>query len=320
MEARINVPLASSRASKKSKMWHPDIPFLQLSWDATSFKELMACPRRYYFSTVLGFKTKKDSFHLKFGKFYHEALAAYDWARLNKANWEEAQEYAIAKALEITYGWDSEDKAKNRFSLWRTVQWYTEKFRMDDPVKICIDKNGKPLNELNFLMQIPLHPDIDHNSDYFFCGYFDGIVEYAGMTFIQERKTTGSTLSKKYFTQFKVDCQIDLYSLASSIVYYKDVQGVLIDAAQVVINFSRFARVESLRTPEQLDEAMNELMGWIKVAERYAMNRVYPRATRFCFMCPFLDVCAVPPASRGGILKSDFIVEDWDPTVERREG
>ena len=62
---------------------------------------------------------------------------------------------------------------------------------------------------------------------------------------------------------------------------------------------------------------MRELEHWIKLAEGFAAQRFWPKATRFCFMCPFKTVCSRDPASQAGTLVGEFRVEDWDPTIDR---
>lgn len=310
------LPIASSRVAAGSRMWHPDIPELQVSWDATSLKELQHCPRKYFFAVVLGFKTDKESFHLTFGRYYHRDLEVYDKALAKGASWEKAQELAVFQALIDGHDWDSGDAAKNRFTLWRTVQWYTESYTPENnKVKFLLDHEGKPLLELPFSFSLPFTAPGGH--DYLACGYFDGLVEAMGGLYVLERKTTGKTINTEWFKNFDVDCQIDMYSTASKIVYEVPVRGVLIDGAQITANFSRFARAPSMRTEPQIEEFLVELEHWIKLAESFATNKFWPKATRFCFMCPFKTVCSRDPASQAATLFGEFRVEDWDPTIDR---
>lgn len=50
----------------------------QIAWDSTSLGLLKECPRKYYYTIILGYKPKRESVHLKFGLLYHGALEAYD--------------------------------------------------------------------------------------------------------------------------------------------------------------------------------------------------------------------------------------------------
>jgi hypothetical protein len=298
-------------------MWHPDIPELQLSWDATSLKCIQHCPRRYFYEIVLGYKTEKESHHLVFGRHYHSSLEAYDHAVSVGVPWENAQDIAVHQALRLSYGWESGDAAKQRFSLWRSVQWYTEQFRPEtDRVKPVLN-DGKAMLEQGFSFQLPFTAPGAH--DYMGCGYFDGVVEAMGGIYVRERKTTGKTLNADWFRTFDVDCQIDMYTTAGKVVFDYPVRGVLIDGAQVTINFSRYGRAPSTRTEPQLEEFLDDVGQWIMMAESYATNRYWPKATRFCFMCPFQSVCSKDPASRIGALIGEFRIDDWDPTLERSE-
>ena len=81
-------------------MWHPDIPKLQLYWDATSLKALMTCPRKYQYEIVEGYRGSKID--LEFGRIYASAVERYKKAILAGVDWAEAQRSAVRYALDET--------------------------------------------------------------------------------------------------------------------------------------------------------------------------------------------------------------------------
>jgi len=85
----------------------PVLPALQISWDATSLRALMACPRRYEYSILRGFRTPfagHDSPHLAFGHYFASAVETFHKARLAGKSKDEAQLEAVAYVMKAT--WD----------------------------------------------------------------------------------------------------------------------------------------------------------------------------------------------------------------------
>jgi hypothetical protein len=288
----------------------------QFAWDSTSLGWLKTCPRLYYYSMVLGYRRKADglSVHLKFGLVYHAALELYDHERAAGEGHEHALRSALRYTLTETWvdgaPWESEHNLKTRSSLIRSVIWYLEEFH-DDNAKTVILDNGKPAVELSFKMQV---------GDNLLCGHLDRLVEYQDSTFVMDRKTTTTTVSSYFFDRFKPDNQMTLYTLASKIVFGAPVQGVIIDAAQIAVGFSRFARGITYRTPRELEEWLGDTNAWITQAHAFTDAKHFPQNDKACHQyggCTFRRVCGSDPAVRDHHLRSDFEVIRWNPLIPR---
>jgi hypothetical protein len=106
------------------------------------------------------------------------------------------------------------------------------------------------------------------------------------------------------------------YTLGGKITFAQPVKGVMIDAAQVGVTFSRFARGTSLRSDDQLDEWLSQTAYWVKLATSYAEADFWPLNESSCdkyFGCPFRPVCSKPPRQRETWLKADYTHRLWDP-------
>jgi hypothetical protein len=283
---------------------------LQWAWDSTSLALLKECPRKYHYVMIEGWRAKGESVHLRFGGLYHSALEGYDKLRAEGAGHDEALEEVIYNTLVDTWDrptcpeckqqaggtwfcancgapgnfdgkpWDSGHNLKNRHTLIRTIVWYLEAFR-DDAAKTVILADGKPAVELSFRMELdewPAHNDgwrwLQEDHPYTLCGHLDRLVEFAGGYYVMDRKTTGSTLGGYYFDGFNPDNQMTLYTLAGRIIFNTPVRGVIIDAAQIAVGFSRFDRGITYRTEDQLNEWMKDLSYWFSTAARYAERRL----------------------------------------------
>src|SRR5215470_9778652 len=116
------------------------LPTLQLYVDASSLTEFKTCPRKYYYSIVLGRQPTQESVHLTFGTLLHSAVELYHKTRFHKGSVKSHNETLreVVKWLmnatwdkEHNRPWTSNDKYKNRFTLVRTVVWYLDEHQED---------------------------------------------------------------------------------------------------------------------------------------------------------------------------------------------
>jgi hypothetical protein len=347
------VNLASSRQEHSPAMIEAvpaQSPFfagttLQWAWDSTSLALLKECPRKYHYVMVEGWRAKGESVHFRFGGLYHSALEQYDKLRAEGTSHDEALEEVVYNVLLDTWEpdepneapfeqyphragkpWDSGHNLKNRHTLIRTIVWYLEGFR-DDAAKTVILADGKPAVELSFRMELDQWPTgqdgwrwLTEEHPYTLCGHLDRLVEFAGGYYVMDRKTTGSTLGGYYFDGFNPDNQMTLYTLAGRIIFNTPVRGVILDAAQIAVGFSRFDRGITYRTEDQLNEWMHDLGYWLSAAARYAERGYWPMNDKACNNyggCQFRKICSKAPQVRESFLESDFERRAWNPLEVR---
>jgi hypothetical protein len=297
---------------------------LQYAWDSTSLGYLKECPRKYYYTIVEGWRQKGSSVHLEFGGLYHSALERYDDHRAHGQDHESALHDVVTAALNESWPWPHDHNTKTRFNLIRSIVWYLDQF-VEDAAKTVILANGKPAVELSFRFELSRWPSeswqsLESDQPYLLCGHLDRLVEFSGGTYVMDRKTTGSTLGGYYFDGYNPDNQMSLYSIAGRLVYNTPVRGVIIDAAQVAVGFTRFDRGFSHRTEAQLEEWMKDLGFYLDQAERFARDGYWPMNDRSCHNyggCPFRKVCSKDPAVRQTFLESDFERRPWNPLEVR---
>lgn len=319
----------------------PQSPFLlgtniQFAWDSTSLGLIKSCPRLYQYTLIDGYQPKGESIHLRFGIEYHQALQEYDISRANGIGHEDAIHDTIRELLTRTFGWnpDQDSKAgryKNRSSIIQLVVDYLDHF-IHDPAETFILENGKPAAELSFRFEldwgpkaaeaIPIeHPDngtydngvtvqYTHSQPYLLCGHLDRVVDFNDQLLVMDRKTTTATPGQYYFAQFEPNNQMSLYTLAGKVVLNTPIKGVIIDAAQVLLESpNKFIRGFTYRTPGQLDEWVNDLRIILATAETYAEANYWPMNDTSCDKfggCKFRDVCSKDPAVRDRFLAADF--------------
>lgn len=293
---------------------------LQFAWDSTSIELAQTCLRKYYYSMIRGIKPRRESVHLLFGGIYASALEHFYKYRAEGDSIDDALRKVIREAL--TDSWDAEhgipkhfdDTKKTRPNLIRTIVWYVDQFAEETPdgIQTYHLQNGKPAVELSFTLEV--------SDDIVLCGHLDRVVSMGGHLYVMDQKTTGGTVGTYYFDQFSPNNQMSLYSWAGQSVLHSPVRGVIIDAAQIAVNFTRFERGITTRTKDQLEEWYESAMWTISQARSATALRKFPMNTSACGNyggCPFRALCSRSPQVRENYLKSDYADHDWDPLKAR---
>ena len=300
---------------------------IQYAWDATSLSNYEKCPRYYQFVNLLGYQPKGKSVHLIFGGLYAAALEHYykhltegmsvDDATIAvvRAAMVETWEYELDDDGEKILGsgkpWDSMHNTKTRETLIRSIVWYLDHFKKDETV--VVTTNGVPAVEYSFAL--PLDNDI------VWCGHIDRLVWYGDDGYVMDQKTSGSTITSRFFNQFTPDIQMSGYTYAGRVIFNLPVKGVIIDAAQIAVGFTRFERGFVHRTEDQLDQWLDSSMQNILRARQDTADNRFPMNRQSCGNyggCDFRDVCSASHSHSKRLLAADFVQRPrWDP-LERR--
>jgi hypothetical protein len=297
----------------------------QFAWDSTSLKAFKKCPRYYYYSILCGYRPLEQSPHLTFGIAYHSALEALDHIKVKREATDEDL-YEIVRATLLSVGkrgedgawvpWESGHEKKNLESLVRTVIFYFEQFRNDAVENVTL-ANGRAAVELSFRYNLPTSVQGVQAQ---YSGHLDKLCTFGGQTYFLDRKTTGSYLNERYFKQFSPDVQMTGYTFAGQIALGDRVVGGIVDAAQIGVGFTRFARDFITRTEEQLEEWLTDTCLSIRQAEMFAQEGYWPLNETACANyggCQFQEICGRSPTVRPNLIATRFVVERWDPLASR---
>src|SRR5580698_9044747 len=244
---------ASTRLS-----FSPEKPNHQLAWDSTSLGSLKRCPRYYYYNIVEGYVGRAESVHLRFGSEYNNAIVTYHKCRAAGQTDEEATLSALRYALEHTWDnvlnrpWTSDEPTKNRETLIRSIIWYLDRFA-DDPLETLRLANGEAAVELPFRLHLEQTSALT-GEEYLLCGYLDRVVTFQGLTWITDFKTSKYALDANYFKNWSPSTQMSQYDFAGSIIMPSSIGGVIVDAAQLGVTFTRNQRGNATRTPALREE------------------------------------------------------------------
>lgn len=313
---------------------------IQFAWDSTSLGLIKTCPRLYQYTMIDGWGHRGESIHLRFGIEYHHALEFYAHQRADGVKHEVAINNTIREVLLRTDGWvvDTNTKTgryKNRDTLLSLVVDYLDHF-IDDPCETYIKSDGTPAVELSFRFELDFGPEATVNwgngpSDtiqsqpYLLCGHLDRVVTFNDHLFVMDHKTTTTTPGDYYFNQYTPDNQMTLYTIAGQMVLHSPIKGVMIRAAQILLEKPhRFITGFAYRTPEEIEEWLGDLRLHLSLAEQYATMGYWPMNDKSCGMyggCKFREVCSKSPDVREMFLRADFTKleedEKWNPLRSR---
>lgn len=209
--------------------------------------------------------------------------------------------------------WESDHNLKTRPNLIRSIVWYIDHFN-PDPLTVVTLANGEPAVELEFMLEI--------GGGFMWRGKIDRLVYYEGDPYVQDQKTSGSTLGPYFFDQFDLSNQMSGYTFAGKIAYNIPVKGVIIDAVQIAVGFSDFRRGFTFRSDAWLNGWHKDVVSGIESARRATAERRWPMNLTSCSKyggCVFRRACARSPEVREQFLLAEFTREPtWHNPMENR--
>lgn len=300
------------------------LPKWQTAWDSTSLGWLKKCPRLYQYKKLENWSERSKGIHLVFGGWYASGVERYAHHRASGASHDAATIDMVRWVMEnsgtrsedgIWTPWESSDPIKNRYTLIRSLVWNVED-RAESRFTTLILANGRPAVELSFNFEA----FSIEGETISLAGHMDEVVELDGALWVKDDKTTKGALTDQYFKNWTPNNQMSLYTLAGGVILSRPIQGVLIRAAQIGVNFTRFATRQAPRPKAVIDEWLENTKRWVKLAHTYATEDFWPMNDTACSDyggCPFQKVCSVSPSHRQAWLQEDFEKRDWNPLISR---
>jgi len=321
--------------------------WFQHTWDSSSLGTFLRCPRRYFYQSICGFSPVTQSVDLFFGTLVHKGMEVYHEEKPAKGH-NEAQVLGLEEILSAAWigptqnqcapvaahmaakYWRSTSNNKNLWNALRAFIWHTEVFGFEPEVHTAVVGGSLLAVELPFqfdLLEFKGTPIT-------YCGHMDRIVDTPGGRWVVDYKTTTKTLGTAYFSGYEPSTQLPGYAVAAKIVFHQPIQGVMIDAFQIGVDFVRCGRGHILMTEEKADEWLYEATTWIRSALSLASQdheddtslvefagknaHLWPRNTESCFICPFKVVCSSTPSVRKHLLAEAYVSSFWDPLARQQ--
>lgn len=168
-----------------------------------------------------------------------------------------------------------------------------------------------------------------------FSGHIDRVVHFGDEVFVLDYKSSKYPLTLEWVQGFDRSTQFFGYFTAAAIlasqpnfVFPAHPAGVIVDALQLQVNATRFARFPLRYSQSVANEFLENLEAFVRCkAEPAARLGLYPtEAESECNAyrradgsggCEFRKICNAPPVARERELEQNFTRSTWDPSVAR---
>lgn len=222
--------------------------------------------------------------------------------------------------IETQWNFISDHYAKNRMGLVRAITWWCDEQPqvLADGVHPYTFPDGKVAVEL--FVAAPLPFTTKKGERYVLSGHLDEISEFADELFVSDNKTTKKPLDEDFFSSYAPNIQFDTYDLLARTVFPDlPIQGVVIDAIQLLKEAVRTGKHIYYKTEAQREEHLKMIGFWLTQAEIFAEHNYYPMNKRNCGFCHFRRICALSPEDRPRALEQSSLTkqEPWSPISRR---
>lgn len=283
--------------------------------DSTAVTQYKDCPRRYFFTIVLGFTPKETAVYFTFGTAYHKFREELELSK------DAPNPLGIALQRALDY-WDKvqgEDPpvGSSKFDFMtrlRLIQSCTVGYKHWEKEKA----NGK-IEVLS--VEQPFNVELKPGSGHYTSGRFDQIIRWNGKVWGRDFKTTSKQLNF-YERGTTPNDQFTRYTFAESLLVGERVQGQLIEVLYNSKGTKAGANAGPTIQPFIVSRTDFDISDWLTdelfLRDQIQQSRekdVWPKNEKGCTFCPFHSVCRT--GSEGGQmakLSAEFVQREWDNT------
>lgn len=161
----------------------------------------------------------------------------------------------------------------------------------------------------------------------------DRLVKTQGQYLVEDHKTT-TRFDKNFFKAFELDNQMMGYATSAQLLSGQPIAGVRINAYVIHKNESIFESRTIQYSQVRLEDWARNYDRWLeKIEDAYLQRQIafefdndeqiaadiaFPMNLWACHgrkygSCPYIGVCAMPPALRQRTIEQDFEVVEWNP-------
>ncbi len=313
-----------------------EVPSLCIVWDMSRLAQYAKDPLTFYWKYYKGLREGGQSWSLTWGTLYHEATAFFEKRVFAGEDRESALRETIRRAVpaaikhRIPMGRFRNDEGEwvpmtgdaaklSVYALVRALIWFEAEYRAQPFPPICL-ADGTPALEFNAVM--PLDMKAPTGEDYLVVVNIDKIAtDDDGAQFAVERKTTKNTLDAKFFSRYDPSFQTYTYDLVCSTIFpHSRLRGVVVEACQTAVEFTRFDRHPIIRPQGAREHWLKVIKYWIKRAEADAMGDLWSTAinTEATFDNEYRRIQRRDPKVWPALLAVDLNEDElWNPMVRR---
>lgn len=297
------------------------------AFDNSMLSTFQRCPRRAFYQYYLNRALDAKNYPIQFGVAYHRFREVLERAYINvvkkgdedlKAVKDDLFDLAWNAALKVEGGFN-DPPPEHRKSYLHTT-------RLLESCEIAFEnwREEKSVGNMDILFpEQPFELELPNGEAY--TGKVDQILLWNDEVWVRDFKTT-SRMGRTYSDNFDPNNQFTGYVWGASKLSGRQVKGVIVEVCyNTKTKGPEFHQFLSTRTPEQVEEWVEETMYEIEVARQYEDDSMFPKRTTACNDyggCNYRDACKKSHwHTRERWLKSNTIESHWDPlNPEEEEG
>ena len=310
--------------------------------DATTLKDYLHCPRKYYYRHVRGLAEETTGMALYFGIAVHEGLElAYKWLKDNPHSEWDAALVQAAKDRARSYYETSVDPdvlltedLRTPGKLDAVLHAYFNKYvlepftvvEVERPFYINVNHDGSYVDagwDTSPWLTAPTHRGLLENrkpvGGWSWVGRMDLVVNWDGGLRVIDHKTTWQ-MGVNFGNQWSPEAQMAGYIQALELLFEGQVPvfGAAINAIQVAKTQHGLGRYFTTRRADELEVHRRSLKAWTDVIKR---DEIYPQNTTACNLynkdCPYKGLCQQYPLPDTQLAPDEvppgYVYSVWSP-------
>lgn len=298
----------------------PVSPIMQ-TVDSTKINCFLDCPRQYFFSYVLGWRSDRPNNHLVFGSAWHEAMEHLLLNGYSELSVVMAYD-KFEKLYRESFPMDTDElfKPKTPNNALKALLAYCDHYRHDEFKTLHTEIGGSIAidDERSIVFRMD---SICQNPD--------------GSLFSLEHKTKGSAFNRQWNDQWALAFQVGTYShVLNCLAVDRPVKGVVINGVAFAAKETKFQRVPVYRSPGHMQNWLfharhycNQLEAEVDALIDSCENlghdvlTAFPQNPGSCtkyFGCQFYDYCCAwtNPLQHAEKPPLGFVVDHWNPLAQ----
>lgn len=294
---------------------HPSTQIL----DSSKIQDYLICPRKYFYSHILGWRREEPNVHLIFGEAWHRAMEVIHQSDYSLS--------AVEKAASVLHDFYRQhfNTMQDEFNYPKTPGFATEMLMR------YVNRYKGDLHEFEVIhTEVGGRVSVGDNKYLHFrmdtiCKYKDG--PRAGKYFSLEHKTT-KTFKQNWMEQWSLKTQGYTYYHVLRCMYGSDAHHIVINGAQFQKTNPDFTRLPLIKTDLQMEEWLSwldRIMRTIDIETLILQEEdnsqilcAFPKNTESCThygLCAWHSFCTswANPLHHAETPPMGYIVQHWNP-------
>lgn len=297
-----------------SELEPPSLPFPEV-WDSTMIRDLRSCPRKFFYSRMLGLTPNLTNINLHAGKVYARGQEVFRLAFYGEGL--DVPRALYRATIEMIREWGEEDPMEfEQKSLWNTILALEASFSEYPPGQDYIKPaviDGRPAVEFNFVQAIPGTQHPETGQPILYTGRFDMLANFQEQLYVEDDKTA-KALGPTWPKQWELRSQFTSYCWGAQSYGYPVVGAIIRGTGMLK---SKFTFMQTIKQVSQweidrwLEQTRRDISRAQQMWESGYWDYNLDESCAHYGGCAYMKLCTKPNPERW--IEPDYRIEFWDP-------